>query len=642
MNDGRKMKILFATLHWGYLRNFDPVIRELAADGHEILLAADMREKFGNRPMIDELVDEYPNVSADWSPTDFDSYETEFTTYIRHGIHYMRLLKPEYADRHLLRRSMARRTPDFLVRLAHRSARKGRARRFEDGLRRLEASIRVPSDWIEFLARERPDVVLITPLVGMSEAQFDPLRAANRLGIRTVYCASGWDHLSSKALIRFDPGRVLVWNETQKDEAMQMHDIPEERIAITGAPGFDKWFDREPSRSREDFCGMVGLDPSRTYVVYLCSALFRGSPSEADFVRGWIEQIRTSDHPGLRDVGVLVRPHPQRSKLWRGVSLESFENVAFWGDNPVEEESENDFYDSMVHAAAAVGLNTTALIDAAVVGKPVHTITLPKFHENQAGTIHFHYMLNVEGGFLRRADDLPEHLRQLAGSVERDGEIDERSRRFTESFVRPQGLESASTPIFVEELEKYVETPAPEPTRVRPSDLLLRYSVIYPAMGLAYFVTFAPLRKWNARARKRLIDVVRSLSTGRYLRTLEKKLVPSSYVLVRSFWRIDASRKGRFRALFDAAGRGENLPLSDTEVEAPPPGFLLRYPILYPFVFGSYPYRLLIIGRSAWSMLWHRFKKRVRFVYLKGRSAVMKVASLCVRVWNHFRQVPDA
>ena len=52
--------------------------------------------------------------------------------------------------------------------------------------------------------------------------QIDHLRAARALGKRTGVCVFSWDHLSSKALLRQVPDRVLLWNETQKQRSDQV------------------------------------------------------------------------------------------------------------------------------------------------------------------------------------------------------------------------------------------------------------------------------------------------------------------------------------------------------------------------------------------------------------------------------------
>ena len=53
-----------------------------------------------------------------------------------------------------------------------------------------------------FVAGQRPDLLLITPLIELGSPQLDYLRAARALGIRSALCVWSWDHLSSKALIR--------------------------------------------------------------------------------------------------------------------------------------------------------------------------------------------------------------------------------------------------------------------------------------------------------------------------------------------------------------------------------------------------------------------------------------------------------
>jgi hypothetical protein len=222
---------------------------------------------------------------------------------------------------------------------------------------------------------------------------------------------------------------------------------------VTGAQCFDLWFDRQPTLDRDAFCAKVGLDATRPFVTYVCSALFRGSPSEAEFVRKWIAAMRASGHPSLRDAGVLVRPHPKRAFEWNTVDLAGIENVTLWPPRaaaPNNDETKADYFDSLFHAAAVVGINTSAQIEAGIIGRPVHTFLLPEFLENQEGTLHFHYLL--DGGLLRTARDLPVHFEQLAASLDSPADV-HHNRAFIESFVRPHGMAHAATPAFVDAVE---------------------------------------------------------------------------------------------------------------------------------------------------------------------------------------------
>ena len=77
----------------------------------------------------------------------------------------------------------------------------------------------------------------------------------------------------------------------------------------------------------------------------------------------------------------------------------------------------------------------------------MHTVLLPEIStHNQEGTIHFHYLLTVNGGLLRTARSLEEHVSVLAGSLAGEGGGDPKARAFAEGFVRPFGAEVPATP----------------------------------------------------------------------------------------------------------------------------------------------------------------------------------------------------
>ena len=137
-------------------------------------------------------------------------------------------------------------------------------------------------------------------------------------------------------------------------------------------------------------------------------------PYESRFVLRWIEEIRRSSDPRLRNAGILVRPHPERMDEWEGVSLERFGNAVLYGRNPVSPDAQADYFDSLFHSHAVVGLVTSAFLEAAIVGRPVHTLLLPEFEMYQEGVQHFRYLMEVEGGLLKVTRTFPEHLAELA------------------------------------------------------------------------------------------------------------------------------------------------------------------------------------------------------------------------------------
>jgi hypothetical protein len=496
------MKILFFARHYSYLRLFESAITELAQRGHEIHLSADREESMGGRRMVERLAERYPTVTLGTTPGRAPGAWGEFARRLRLGIDYLRYLDPRYADTPHLKTRARDRAPRTVVALAERlgpSARMTLSRL----LRRLERGIPPSAHLESYIRHESPDVVMITPLVELGSPQMDHLAAAKALGVRTVLPVASWDHLSSKALVRNHPDLVLVWNDIQKQEAIEMHGVPGERIVVTGAHCYDQWFGRTPSRSRDAFCSLVGLRSDRPYVLYLCSSLFRGTASEAAFVERWVEAIRTSADPRLKDVGILIRPHPARADEWKDVDLSGYRNIAFWGAHPVDDEAKNDYFDSMYYSAAVVGLNTSAFLEAAVVGKPVHTVLVDDIStHNQEGTIHFHYLLDVNGGLLRVARSLDEHLPLLADSLAPDGGGDIRAHRFVEGFIRPLGDSVAATPRFADAIEQLAASPSPRPVGEGLATRATR-AALYPAVGALQLLLVTQPHRKRARLRVR-------------------------------------------------------------------------------------------------------------------------------------------
>ena len=63
----------------------------------------------------------------------------------------------------------------------------------------------------------------------------------------------------------------------------------------------------------------------------------------------------------------------------------------------------------MYHTEAVVGVNTSAMIESGIVGRPVYTVQAEEFAATQEGTLHFQHLKNVDGGLLHLAANLDEH-----------------------------------------------------------------------------------------------------------------------------------------------------------------------------------------------------------------------------------------
>jgi hypothetical protein len=517
-------RFLFVMHYPGYLRYFDSAIRLLAARGHHIDLVFDNPDKQseGTEAIRDmqasvEVLGRMPTRGDVWALVARD---------VRGTMDYGRYLHPDFADTPYLRDRMQTALPDIFSFLANRTT---RSAAFVQRLTRLFALFEraIPSSSvIENLIRSRkPDAVLVTPLVTDCSPQVDVVKGAQALGIPAALCVASWDHLTTKGLVRVRPDLVSVWNEEQKKEALAYHDVPASSIVVTGAQPFDRWFERRPT-AREEFCSKVGLPADKPFVLFVGSTASISAPdAELTFVRRWIAALRA--HPSLAGVSILVRPHPFNARHWSGADVSDLPNVAVYPHwaNPVNESDRQDYFDSLYHSEAVVGINTTAMIEAAIVGRTVHSVLAAEFKDTQGGTLHFRYLLSENGGFLRVAGSLTEHAAQVAETLASPEIGREACARFVRTFVRPHGMDVLTTPILVDALERLASSTR---TRSRMPVLLYPLSALLWVTGI---LSHYPRRMWNLARKQWRIAGKKTYNARKRLRRVQPT-------------RVDGDRKG--------------------------------------------------------------------------------------------------
>jgi hypothetical protein len=450
------MRVLFFMRSTVYVRNFESTLRLLADRGHDVHVVAEVHQVLDPKDLMGRLCREHPRITHGLPPVPLAPRWSQLGVELRKAADYLRYLEPEYRHAPKLRLRAELTTPVFLAPgICRRLAGTERGRALLRRVLRVGDKGVPPDPSVQaFIRRHRPDLVLVTPLVEPGSPQSEYLRAARSLGVPTGLCVYSWDNLTSKGLIHHPVDVVTVWNQAMKDEAVALHHVPAEKVVITGAAAYDHWFSWTSRTSREAFCARVGLDPRRPYLLYLCSSKFI-APNEGPFVTRWIQEVR-SRSAVLRDMGVLIRPHPQNMDRWHDADYSRLGHVAIWprsNGNPADEVSRTDYYDSIACSAALVGINTSALIEGAIVGRGVFTLLAPEFRETQDGTLHFRHLRDVNGGLLHVASGMAEHVAQLEAALQNPAAAVERCRRFVEAFVRPYGVDQPAAPRLVAALE---------------------------------------------------------------------------------------------------------------------------------------------------------------------------------------------
>lgn len=466
------MRILFVLNRMAHVRHFDRAIRLLADRGQDIVLASQDRDT-----EVTEALAGHPRVQILVAPERRHDEWTPAVSALRRTRDYVRYLHPRYADAGLLRRRAFEKMADAVSGRAEgldsqyadllRGMNLAEQKRLDAILGKLEGAIPSDPEVHAFVEAQRPDLIVLSPMVGVGFTQADFVKSARALGIASGVLVFSWDNLSNKGLLHETPDRMWVWNETQRHEAATLHRFPADRVVVTGAPRFDEFFELRPGIAREELCQAIGFDPARPIVTYVCSSPVI-APREREFVPQWVGELRRSEDPALAGCNVIVRPHPAAAKSWFPESRE----IVRWPRAAAKASATKPFddpqtvvmssplrnadqvlFDTIHHSAAVVGLNTSAEIEAAIVGRPVYTLLDPNA-EGQTGTLHFRYLLREAGGHVNFADGFAEHRAQLsaalAGQYDRDALM-----YFLRSFVRPRGLDVPVSPIVADAVVEF-------------------------------------------------------------------------------------------------------------------------------------------------------------------------------------------
>jgi hypothetical protein len=483
------VRIAFILRHALYLRNFESALRGLAERGHEVLIILAPLDKQVDTTLLTALTSEYPNIrECPIGPR--TSWWWPVSDGVRGVRDFLRYFEPDYADAPALVARGGRRLPrsvlwafDNVPGLKSVPVRRSLARL----ARIFDRAIPPDPGAIKALRRWSPDLLLTTPMIDFTYGQTDYVKAARHLGIPSVLAVASWDNLTNKGLIQVCPDRVLLWNALQEREAVAMHGVPAERIRQTGAQLYDHWFEMQATLTRADFCARAGAtDPTKPIILYLCSSSFI-CRDEVAFVREWLAAMRKSGNI-LAEANVIVRPHPAHLEQWRTVDLSDFGNAVVWpraGGVPIDDERKRGYFDSLFHADAVVGVNTSGFIEAGIVGRRTLTPRSGHFDETQEGTLHFRYL--ADSALITISPGLPEHFAELERTITRKEETKSEVTKFIADFVRPAGLEQPATPIFIEAVEDAAKA-SPQPWSVPFWAPLLRLALTPAAWLLRRYV----------------------------------------------------------------------------------------------------------------------------------------------------------
>ncbi len=440
------MKIVFLFPHIGFFRHADSVVRQLCREGHKVkLLFGELnKEKPGITDRgIQACLNDFPQCSSGWL-VERQGFWRKVLYNVRQLNNYRVYLNPQHPNPDMrIRWKPHFRSFEWRLISSRAGERLLASRAAGSFLKWLERSIHLDGGIALELLNEQPDIVFDMTNLVFNASDTEYQKAAIGLKIPLVIAIASWDNLTTKGTFHFIPDLVCVWNQGLADEAVDLHHIPRERIVITGAPVFDYLFAARPALDREAFCLQAGINPARDYILYLCSSI-QVAGDETSFVRDFAENLR--NNPATRDTIIMVRPYPMNASIWKGFQAE---NVVVWppeGETTDIAGTQQNYFHSMFYSRAVVGVNTTAMIEAAVVDKPCVTILTERYQATQMGRGHFHHLLKAD--FLETAHGFGESAILIQHILAGEDEKASNRRKFVREFVRPCGLENSVASLF--------------------------------------------------------------------------------------------------------------------------------------------------------------------------------------------------
>lgn len=428
------------------------IVKSLDRSGHQIQLLFDpVWSKTTSDDVVRQFIGRSDNVAMDWSVQRTDNWRQWifFSRELRSYISYTKRCdqSPYYLKRwngylpKIIRKLVYPRPVRFL--LSHSP--------ICHWLAAVETHIPPDEQVAADLLHRKPDVIVVTPMNQRFSEEVEYVKAAKKLNIPTVVPVFSWDNLTTKGLFHLIPDLTLVWNEEQRGEAINIHGVPDENVFITGSPFFDKWFDAgKLLEDRRIFCRRMGFDSAKPFFVYLGSSA-KIARDETWLVQSIYNGLKTHPKESIQNVGMLARPHPVNAKHYYRLTGD---HLVVWpkdGALPESHDSQRDFYNALRHCEFTIGINTSGMIDAIILGKPCLTVMTDQYQLTQEKAVHFRQLLQADVLDVNHSpeDAIDSMVRLLDGE---DRHFDQR-QQFVKKFVRPHGLDIAAGDVAAQAIE---------------------------------------------------------------------------------------------------------------------------------------------------------------------------------------------
>jgi hypothetical protein len=445
------MKVLFVGRSANHFSYYESLIQPLCERGHIVKILFDKKWSENYPAGALEKFEKHDYKGFSWSysrrrPRNFMRGMRELRSYAGY------LLRPDQSIFYLNR--WRRYLPSTIRMVADKSwARSVLVSRVMSRLFPWLESVHSADDKIvKYIRKISPDIVIVSPGNMRFDTEIEYLKAARSIGIPTAILVFSWDNLTTKGLFHVKPDLFLCWNQAHADEAVEIHGIPANRVLQIGSTFFDKWFQSDHLRlARIDFCKRADLDSTQPFFLYL------GSSANIAVDETWLVEdiwraMRSHPDSTVASSQLLVRPHPANAKNYS--RLECLNGLVVWpkiGALPESDEAQSDFVNSVQHAVAAIGINTSGMIDNIILGRPCIALVVDRYSKTQNEAVHFGHLYN--SGAMNIAKESADCVEKMANLLAGIDISSSKREGFVKTFVRPYGIQYAAGDLGATALE---------------------------------------------------------------------------------------------------------------------------------------------------------------------------------------------
>lgn len=310
-------------------------------------------------------------------------------------------------------------------------------RKIKSIIERIEKRVPPSQVIMTHLQELHPDIVVISPGNLRYSEEIEYIKAAGKMHIPTVISVLSWDNLTTKGLFHCKPDNIFVWNQNQRDEAINFHHMNKKDIIITGSPFFDKWFDfKESEEQWKKFLLSTGMSENEKYITYVGSSE-NIAEDESAILMALSRKLVTHPNPSIRNLYIIFRPHPANSIRYENLHASNLIVFPKKTSYPFSVAGLSDLYYSLKGSIAVIGINTSGMLDTLVLDKPCIALLDPKYTKTQEDTLHFHLLQKSYAcEEVRGVDETIERVQEILSGVDRKKK---KRKEFIKKNIRPLG-----------------------------------------------------------------------------------------------------------------------------------------------------------------------------------------------------------